>query len=74
VVAPVADDLRPAVLTILLAAAYVVIFLTPVGRTLFDLVPLRVNAIALVAGGTVVWFFLVRTVWKYQLLQRFVST
>jgi cation-transporting ATPase E len=73
VVDPVADDLRPAVLTIILAAAFLVMILTPVGRTLFDLVPLRAAPIALVIGGTIVWFFAVRTVWKLRLLQRFVS-
>jgi cation-transporting ATPase E len=73
VVDPVADDLRPAILTIILAAAFFVVMLTPFGRTLFDMVPLRGAAIALVIGGTVLWFFLVRTVWKLRLLQRFVS-
>jgi cation-transporting ATPase E len=73
VVDPVADDLRPAVLTILLAAAFLVMLLTPVGRTLFDLVPLRQETIALVVAATVVWFFLVRTVWKLRLLHRFIS-
>ncbi len=73
VVDPVADDLRPAVLMVILAAVFLVVALTPIGRTLFDLVPLRGNGALLVVGGTIIWFFLVRTVWKLKLLQRFVG-
>jgi cation-transporting ATPase E len=73
VVDPVADDLRPAVLTVALAAAFLVMALTSVGRAFFDLVPLRGTAAVLVVGGTVVWFFVVRTAWKLKLLNRFVG-
>ena len=44
------------------------------GRSLFDLAGLRTPAMLLVLGGTVLWFLLVRTVWKRQLLQRFVAS
>lgn len=73
VVDPVADDLRPAVLTLLLAAAFLVTALTSAGRTMFDLVPLRGNAGMLVVGGTIAWFLIVRTAWKLRLLGRFVG-
>jgi cation-transporting ATPase E len=73
VVDPPADDLRPAVLTIILAVAYFVVMLTPLGRTLFDLVPLRGTAIVLVAIGALVWLVVVRTVWKSRIIHRFVS-
>jgi cation-transporting ATPase E len=74
VVDPIADDLRPAVLTILLAFAFLVVALLPIGRTMFDLVPLRGNAAMLVVGGTIAWLFVVRTAWKLKLLARFVGT
>jgi hypothetical protein len=74
VVDPVADDLRPAVLTVLLAIAFLVIALTSMGRTLFDLVGLRGNAAILVVGGTIAWLLIVRTAWKLKLLGRFVGT
>jgi cation-transporting ATPase E len=73
VVDPVADDLRPAVLTVILAAAFLVMALTSVGRAFFDLVPLRGNAALLVIGGIIVWFVVVRTAWKLKLLNRFVG-
>jgi cation-transporting ATPase E len=73
VVDPVADDLRPAVLTVLLAIAFLVIALTSMGRTLFDLVALRGNAAILVVGGTIVWLLVVRTAWTLKLLGRFVG-
>ena len=74
VVDPVSDDRRPAIATILLAIAFGVTIVTPMGRSLFDLVGLRPPAMLLVLGGTVLWFLLVRTVWKRQLLQRFVAS
>ena len=74
VVDPVSDDLRPAILTIILAAVFLILLLIPAGRTLFDLVALGPIAIALVVGGTVAWFFVVRSVWKLRLLHRFVDS
>ena len=74
VVDPVADDLRPAIMTSILAAAFLVLLLVPAGRALFDLVALGPVAIALVLGGTAVWILVVRTVWKLGLLHRFVDS
>jgi cation-transporting ATPase E len=74
VVDPVTDDLRPSLLAVILAAIFLVLLFVPAGRTLFDLAALRPAAIVFVIGGTIGWFFLVRTVWKLRLLQRFVGT
>ena len=71
VVDDVVGDLRPAVLTVLLAIGFLIVSLIPAGRTFFDLVELSPTAVGLVLGGVGVWLLVIRTVWKARLLHRF---
>lgn len=66
-------DWRPALLAIGLLALFGVILAVPVLRSAFALEPLSSWNLALVAGASIIWLFLVRFTWRRRLIERFLS-
>ena len=73
VVEPVTPDRRPALLATALALGFFVVTEVEMGRTIFDLRPLPLAVVLLVAAWTVVWLLVVRLVWSKRLLNRFLE-
>jgi cation-transporting ATPase E len=73
VVEPVTPDRRPALLATALALGFFVVTEVEMGRTIFDLRPLPLNVVLLVAVWTVIWLLVVRLVWRKRLLNRFLA-
>ncbi|PPK94563.1 P-type E1-E2 ATPase [Kineococcus xinjiangensis] len=68
--APVSPDRRPAVLVLVLFATFVVVLQTPALARYFGLHTPGGFEAPVVTAATVLWFFLLRTVWRHDLLRR----
>jgi cation-transporting ATPase E len=66
-------DWRPTWLAIGLAAAFVIIMLMPESRAFFDLAPLELIHVGLVAVCLALWLVLIRFVWRRQWLERWLD-
>jgi cation-transporting ATPase E len=73
VIQPLSPDRRPTILAIALGAAFVVLTLFPVLGDLFALQPLTAVQWALVVGAFVIWFVVMRYVWHWRLMEKFVG-
>jgi magnesium-transporting ATPase (P-type) len=73
VIQPLSPDRRPTILAVVLAVAFVALTLfEPLGG-LFALTPLGATQWALVLAGFVAWFIVMRQVWHWRLMERFVG-
>ncbi|MEP7379417.1 MAG: HAD-IC family P-type ATPase [Chloroflexota bacterium] len=73
VIQPLSSDRRPTILAIVLGLAFVAMTLfEPLGG-LFALTPLGVSQWALVTVGFIAWFVVIRQVWHWRLMERFVG-
>jgi cation-transporting ATPase E len=70
---PRTDDRRPAVMALVLALAFVVMDIVGPLRAIFDLRQLDPIEWAIVAASTLVWILVMRPVWRYRLIERFVG-
>jgi cation-transporting ATPase E len=66
-------DWRPTLLAIGLAIAFVAILLLEPLSNVFALSPLPIEAWAIVIGSAAGWFVLLRYVWHWRLLERFIG-
>jgi hypothetical protein len=73
VIQPISPDRRPTMLAIVLGVAFVVLTLFPVLGDLFALQPLTAVQWALVVGAFVIWFVVMRYVWHWRLMEKFVG-
>lgn len=64
-------DWRPTLLAGVLFVVFWVLMAVPSLRSIFALEPLPLVDVGLVIGATLVWFFLVRLVWRRRWLERF---
>jgi cation-transporting ATPase E len=70
---PRTDDRRPAVMAAVLGIAFVVVDSVGPLRAFFDLRPLDPIEWAIVAASVVAWILVMRPVWRYRLIERFVG-
>jgi cation-transporting ATPase E len=70
---PLSGDWRPTLLAISLLAAVSLLSLTPGFRQLFALSPLGLRELGMVLGAVVAWLLLVRWVWRFHLLSRYLG-
>ncbi len=73
VISPLSPDRRPALLALALFIAFVIVSSNLIPRRFFTLARLAPLEIALVALGALVWLLVVRIVWRYRLLERFLG-
>ena len=69
----VSGDWRPTVMAAGLLLAFTVISLVPSLRSVFALATLDVLSVGIVTLGVVVWFFVVRFVWRRHIITRFLG-
>jgi cation-transporting ATPase E len=70
---PVTPDRRPAMLAIGLGIAFVLMLLIPPGRAFFQLIVPEPRDALIVILAVVAWVFLVRAVWTYRVVERFLG-
>lgn len=63
-------DLRPTLLALAMLAAYVLILAVPAVRGFFELEPLPLGDLGLIATATAIWALALRAVWRTRLLER----
>ncbi len=73
VVRPLTKDRRPALLALGLAIAYLVVMAFGTLRAVFALQPLRTIEWAILVGALAVWILIMRPVWRYRLVERFIG-
>ena len=69
----VSGDWRPTIMAGGLLAAFAVISMVPSLRNVFALATLDALSVGLVTLGVAGWFFLVRFVWRRQIITRFLG-
>jgi cation-transporting ATPase E len=67
-------DWRPTILAIFSMVLYIVVLLSPWLRRFFELEPLSWWDYLLIGGLAAVWAFLLRWIWRGQVLERFLDT
>ena len=70
---PVTPDRRPAMLAIGLGVAFVLMLLIPPGRAFFQLIVPEPRDALIVILAVVAWVLLVRAVWTYRIVERFLG-
>ena len=70
---PRTDDRRPAAMALALGVAFVVMDTVGPLRAIFDLRQLDPIEWAIVAASTLAWILVMRPVWRYRLIERFVG-
>ena len=70
---PVTPDRRPTMLAIGLGVAFVLMLLIPPGRAFFQLIVPAPRDALIVILAVVAWVLLVRTVWTYRIVDRFLG-
>ena len=70
---PRTSDRRPAVMAAVLGVAFVVVDSVGPLRAIFDLRQLDPIEWAIVAAAVVIWVLVMRPVWRYRLIERFVG-
>ncbi len=73
VIQPLSPDRRPTILAVALGLAFVALTLFPPLGDLFALQSLAASAWALVVGAFVLWFIVMRYVWHWRLMEKFVG-
>lgn len=66
-------DWRPTIMAGVLLAAFTVISIVPSLRDVFALATLDALSVGIVTAGVIVWFFVVRFVWRRHLITRFLG-
>ena len=69
----VSADKRPALLAVALILVFQIFYFVPSIGTYFGLLEKPPNVYLLILGLVVVWFFLIRFIWRRRLLERFLS-
>ncbi len=69
----VSADKRPAILALCLIVVFQVFYFVPSIGTYFGLLEKPPTVYLLILGFVVVWFFLIRTVWRLHLFERFLG-
>jgi len=69
----VSADKRPAILAAVLLVVFQIFYFVPSIGTYFGLLEKPTNIYLYILGFVVVWFFLIRTVWRQHLLERFLG-
>lgn len=73
VTSPLSPDRRPALLALALFVGFIAVSGSLIPRRFFTLARLAPLEIALVALGALIWLIVVRVVWRYRLLERFLG-
>jgi cation-transporting ATPase E len=69
----VSEDKRPAILAVVLLAVFQLLYFIPSLGAYFGLLEKPITIYLYILGFVVVWFFLIRFVWRRQLLERFLG-
>lgn len=69
----VSEDKRPALLAVALLLVFQLLYFVPSIGTYFGLLEKPLYVYLRILGFVVVWFFLIRTIWRQQLLERFLG-
>ena len=69
----ISTDKRPAMLAVALLAVFQILYFIPSIGTYFGLLEKPPTVYLRILGFVVVWFFLIRTVWRQHLLERFLG-
>lgn len=69
----VSADKRPALLAVVLIVVFQVFYFVPLIGTYFGLLEKPPDVYLRILGFVVVWFFLIRFVWRWHLLERFLG-
>ncbi|MBR8837778.1 MAG: HAD-IC family P-type ATPase [Stigonema ocellatum SAG 48.90 = DSM 106950] len=70
---PSSGDWRPTILAVFMLGVYVTIIAIPRLRRFFELVLLDKSDYILIGGIVILWGFFLRFIWRYRLLERFLS-
>ena len=66
-------DWRPTILAAILGGAYLLLLTVPVLQPLFNLAPLTVQEMGLIALAVAIWMLVLRFTWRMRLLEKFIS-
>ncbi len=69
----VSKDKRPAIMTVLLLLLFQVFYHVPVISNYFGILQKPRNIFWLIMAMVVIWFFLIRTIWRMHLFERFLD-
>jgi cation-transporting ATPase E len=67
-------DWRPTFMALGMLALYVVGLLVPMARQFFELPPLALQDVLIIGLAVVVWAFILRFIWRANLLERLLGT
>lgn len=69
----VSEDKRPAILAVVLLLVFQILYFVPTVGAYFGLLEKPPTIYLLILGFVVVWFFLMRAIWRYHLFERFLG-
>jgi cation-transporting ATPase E len=70
---PISKDRRPTYLAIGLIGIYLVLLIVPSLGSFFDITPLSLKEFAWVVAAVAAWAILIRWIWRWRVVDRFLS-